>query len=118
MSGYDTNLVMERIEAERIKDEQNASGDVVETNRMDDIKEPVTLYPSGFRCPCQESMRQDLNLRPLRPESANGLSVTPPIPFKPFKINVFSQSAFCIFSPYFAFFSNFCGQNAVKPKPA
>lgn len=32
----DTSLEMERIEAERIKDEQNASGDVVETNRTDD----------------------------------------------------------------------------------
>lgn len=32
----DTSLEMERIEAERIKDEQNASGDVVETNGTDD----------------------------------------------------------------------------------
>lgn len=32
----DTSLEMERIEAEKSKDEQNASGDVVETNGTDD----------------------------------------------------------------------------------
>ena len=31
-------------------------------------KRPETLDFKGFRHPCQESMRQDLNLRPLRPE--------------------------------------------------
>ncbi len=32
-------------------------------------KRPETLDFKGFRHPCQESMRQDLNLRPLRPEN-------------------------------------------------
>lgn len=31
----DTSLEMERIEAERIKEEQNVSGDTLETNRTD-----------------------------------------------------------------------------------
>ena len=31
-------------------------------------KSPDPFNFKGFRRPCQESMRQDLNLRPLRPE--------------------------------------------------
>ena len=58
---------MERIEAERIKDEQNASVDVVETNRMDDIKEPVTIS-KRFPVPLPRVDATGFDLRPLRPE--------------------------------------------------